>query len=186
MKGEISWVANDKQNTKKLPKTHTHTMVPSSSCSSSSTNPSLKLKIPSTRGGKLTINIKSPTSEMYTEVKEADKVKDLEKLIKKSWGDNDDNDYHMILYHKSIILKSDHFLSSYNLRDGSVIRVSILAEPPHPHDQKSSCETKKNAKFQHETSSSSSNSNGENGCGNIVYHMAKMFSQFCSSIFSSH
>ncbi|KAF3655930.1 putative TSL-kinase interacting protein 1-like isoform X1 [Capsicum annuum] len=110
-------------------------MVPSSSCSSSSTNPSLKLKIPSTRGGKLTINIKSPTSEMYTEVKEADKVKDLEKLIKKSWGDNDDNDYHMILYHKSIILKSDHFLSSYNLRDGSVIRVSILAEPPHPLDQ---------------------------------------------------
>ncbi|KAJ8532829.1 hypothetical protein K7X08_015718 [Anisodus acutangulus] len=147
--------------------------------SSSSTTPSLQVKIPAAGEGKLTINVKSPTSEMYAEVKEADKVKDLEKLIKKAWGDND----YMALYHKSIKLKSEQFLSSYNLRDGSIVRVSVLAEPPLHHLSKSSCETKKNAKLQLEASSSS---NGENGCGSIVFHTAKMLSQFCSSIFSSH
>ncbi|KAJ8551091.1 hypothetical protein K7X08_000461 [Anisodus acutangulus] len=152
------------------------------SSSSSSTIPSLRVKIPEIGERKLTINVKSPTSEMYAEVKEADKVKDLEKLIKKAWGDND----YMELYHKSIKLKSDQFLSSYNLRDGSIVRVFVLAEPPHHHHHhqfKSSCETKKNAKLQLEASSSS---NGENGCGSIVFHTAKMLSQFCSSIFSSH
>ncbi|KAK6779538.1 hypothetical protein RDI58_021722 [Solanum bulbocastanum] len=157
-----------------------------SSSSSSSTNPSLRVKIPVTGEGKLTINVKSPTSEMYTEVKEADKVKDLEKLIKKAWGDNDN---YISLYYKSIKMKSDHLLSFYNLRDGSIITVSLLAEPPHHHHRlhhksKSSCETKKNAKFQEETSSSS---NCEiNGCESFLFHMAKMSSQFCSSIFSTH
>ncbi|WMV44690.1 hypothetical protein MTR67_038075 [Solanum verrucosum] len=158
-----------------------------SSSSSSSTNPSLRVKIPVTGEGKLTINVKSPTSEMYTEVKEADKVKDLEKLIKKAWGDNDN---YISLYYKSIKMESDHLLSFYNLRDGSIITVSLLAEPPHRyryrhhHQSKSSCETKKNAKFQEETSSSS---NGEiNGCESFLFRMAKMSSQFCSSIFSTH
>ncbi|XP_060201500.1 uncharacterized protein LOC132630024 isoform X1 [Lycium barbarum] len=149
------------------------------SSSSSSTTPCLRVRIPATGEGKLMINVKSPTSEMYAEVKEADKVKDLEKLIKKAWGDD-----YMALYYNSIKLKSDMFLSSYNLRDGSIVRVSVLAEPPHHHQSKSSCETKKNAKLQLETSSS--NSNGGSGCGSIVFHMAKMLSQFCSSIFSSH
>ncbi|KAG5584308.1 hypothetical protein H5410_044742 [Solanum commersonii] len=159
------------------------------SSSSSSTNPSLRVKIPVTGEGKLTINVKSPTSEMYAEVKEADKVKDLEKLIKKAWGDNDN---YISLYYKSIKMESDHLLSFYNLRDGSIITVSLLAEPPHRyryryrhhHQSKSSCETKKNVKFQEETSSSS---NGEiNGCESFLFHMAKMSSQFCSSIFSTH
>ncbi|MCD7462259.1 hypothetical protein HAX54_048136 [Datura stramonium] len=154
--------------------------------SSSSSNPYLRVKIPAAGEGKLTINVKSPTSEMYAEVKEGDKVKDLEKMIKKAWGG--DNDY-MEIYHKSMKLKSDELLSSYNLRDGSVVTVSVLAEPPFhhhhllPRHSKSSCETKKNAKSQQETNS---NSNGGNGCGSIVFHMANMFSQFCSSIFSSH
>ncbi|CAN4121516.1 unnamed protein product [Withania somnifera] len=106
----------------------------------SSTNPSLRVKIPAAGEGKLTINVKSPTSEMYTEVKEADKVRDLEKLIKKAWGDNNDNDNddYIALYYKSIQLKSDQLLSSYNLRDGSVVTVSVLTEPPthrHRHRQ---------------------------------------------------
>ncbi|XP_055811573.1 uncharacterized protein LOC129881389 [Solanum dulcamara] len=154
-----------------------------SSSSSSSTNRSLRVKIPAIGEGKLTINVKSPTSEMYIEVREADKVKDLEKLIKKAWGDNDN---YISLYYKSIKMKSDYLLSYYNLRDGSIVTVTLLAEPPHHHlhhQSKSSCETKKNAKFQQEISSSS---NGENGCGDFWFHMAKMLSQFCSSIFSSH
>lgn len=101
-----------------------------SSSSSSSKNPSLRVKVPATGEGKLTINVKSPTSEMYTEVKEADKVKDLEKLIKKAWGDNDN---YLVLYYKSIKLKSNNLLSYYNLTDGSIVNVSVLAEPPPPH-----------------------------------------------------
>ncbi|TMW91543.1 hypothetical protein EJD97_014226 [Solanum chilense] len=156
------------------------------SSSSSSSNPSLRVKIPVTGEGKLRINVKSPTSEMYTEVKESDKVKDLEKLIKKAWGDNDN---YISLYYNSIKMNSDYLLSFYNLRDGSIITVSLLAEPPHHHHRlhhqsKSSCETKKNVKFQEETNSTS---NGEiNGCQSFLFHMAKMSSQFCSSIFSRH
>nr|XP_016450180.1 PREDICTED: uncharacterized protein LOC107775024 isoform X2 [Nicotiana tabacum] len=93
---------------------------------SSSSAPSLQVKIPATGEGKLTINVKSPTSEMYAEVKQADKVKDLEKVIKKAWGDD-----YLDLYYKSIKMKSDQPLSFYNLRDGSIVRVSLLAEPPH-------------------------------------------------------
>nr|XP_004246639.1 uncharacterized protein LOC101265954 [Solanum lycopersicum] len=157
------------------------------SSSSASSNPSLRVKIPVTGEGKLRINVKSPTSEMYTEVKESDKVKDLEKLIKKAWGDNDN---YVSLYYNSIKMNSDYLLSFYNLRDGSIITVSLLAEPPHHHhhrlhhQSKSSCETKKNVKFQEETNSTS---NGEiNGCQSFLFHMAKMSSQFCSSIFSRH
>lgn len=157
------------------------------SSSSSSSNPSLRVKIPVTGEGKLRINVKSPTSEMYTEVKESDKVKDLEKLIKKAWGDNDN---YVSLYYNSIKMNSDYLLSFYNLRDGSIITVSLLAEPPHHHhhrlhhQSKFSCETKKNVKFQEETNSTS---NGEiNGCQSFLFHMAKMSSQFCSSIFSRH
>ncbi|XP_009757347.1 uncharacterized protein LOC107775024 [Nicotiana tabacum] len=148
---------------------------------SSSSAPSLQVKIPATGEGKLTINVKSPTSEMYAEVKQADKVKDLEKVIKKAWGDD-----YLDLYYKSIKMKSDQPLSFYNLRDGSIVRVSLLAEPPH--ESKSSRENKKHAKLQLERrSSTSTNSiNGGNGCGNVVFHMAKMLSQFCSSIFPSH
>ncbi|XP_016487687.1 uncharacterized protein LOC107807761 [Nicotiana tabacum] len=149
------------------------------SSSSSSSAPSLQVKIPATGEGKLTINVKSPTSEMYAEVKQADKVKDLEKVIKKAWGDD-----YLALYYKSIKMKSDQPLSFYNLRDGSIVRVSLLAEPPQ--ESKSSRETKIRAKLQLEKRRSSSSSNGGNGCGNVVFHMAKMLSQFCSSIFPTH
>ncbi|CAN4118909.1 unnamed protein product [Withania somnifera] len=71
------------------------------------------------------IKFESPTSEFYAHVREKSCVKDLMKIIKKVWGDE-----YMRLYHKSKEMKSDQFLSTYNIKDGSIVKVQVLAEPP--------------------------------------------------------
>ncbi|CAN4109604.1 unnamed protein product [Withania somnifera] len=54
------------------------------------------------------IKFESPTSEFYAEVREKTSVRELMKIIK----------------------KSDQFLSTYNINDGSTVKVQVLAEPP--------------------------------------------------------
>lgn len=63
---------------------------------------------------------------MYPEVKETDKVRDLANIIEQAWGNDP-----MILRHNGVEMQSDQPLSVYNVRDGSVVKVSVLAEPPH-------------------------------------------------------
>nr|GMD41585.1 uncharacterized protein LOC109229625 [Ipomoea batatas] len=72
------------------------------------------------------VKVRSRTSEMYPEVKETDKVRDLAKIIEQAWGNDP-----MILRHNGVEMQSDQLLSVYNVRDGSVVKVSVLAEPPH-------------------------------------------------------
>nr|GMD44537.1 uncharacterized protein LOC109229625 [Ipomoea batatas]GMD47799.1 uncharacterized protein LOC109229625 [Ipomoea batatas] len=72
------------------------------------------------------VKVRSPTSEMYPEVKETDKVRDLANIIEQAWGNDP-----MILRHNGVEMQSDQPLSVYNVRDGSVVKVSVLAEPPH-------------------------------------------------------
>nr|GLL36312.1 uncharacterized protein LOC109229625 [Ipomoea trifida] len=72
------------------------------------------------------VKVRSPTSEMYPEVKETDKVRDLAKIIEQAWGNDP-----MILRHNGVEMQSDQPLSVYNVRDGSVVKVSVLAEPPY-------------------------------------------------------
>lgn len=74
------------------------------------------------------IKFESPTSEFYAQVKEKSSVRELMKIVKKVWGDE-----YMRLYHKSKEMKSDQFLSSYNIKDGSIVKVQVLAEPPDHH-----------------------------------------------------
>lgn len=71
------------------------------------------------------IRIESPTSEFRVEVKEKDKVKDLEKIIKQAWGDD-----YMTLHCNSAEMNSDHPLNAYHLRDGSVVKVRVFADAP--------------------------------------------------------
>ncbi|KAL3357114.1 hypothetical protein AABB24_017679 [Solanum stoloniferum] len=74
------------------------------------------------------IKFESPTSEFYAQVREKSSVRELMKIIKKVWGDE-----YMRLYHKSKEMKSDQFLSVYNIKDGSIVKVQVLAEPPDHH-----------------------------------------------------
>lgn len=78
------------------------------------------------------IKFESPTSEFYAQVREKSSVRELMKIIKKVWGDE-----YMRLYHKSKEMKSDQFLSVYNIKDGSIIKVQVLAEPPDHHHHQS-------------------------------------------------
>lgn len=75
---------------------------------------------------RIIVKVKSRTSEMYPEVKETDKVRDLVKIIEQAWSNDP-----MILRHNGVVMQSDLPLSVYNVRDGSVLKVSVLAEPPH-------------------------------------------------------
>lgn len=74
---------------------------------------------------KIRVKVESPTSEFYVEVKASDKVKDLIKIVKKVWG----SDY-MLLRHNSVEMKSDQNLSTYGVKNGSVIKVTVFAEEP--------------------------------------------------------
>ncbi|KAK6778679.1 hypothetical protein RDI58_025397 [Solanum bulbocastanum] len=76
------------------------------------------------------IKFESPTSEFYAQVREKSSVRELMKIIKKVWGDE-----YMRLYHKSKEMKSDQFLSVYNIKDGSIVKVQVLAEPSDHHHQ---------------------------------------------------
>lgn len=71
------------------------------------------------------IKVESPTSEINVELNETDKVKDLMKIVKKSWGDD-----YITLHHNSIQMQSDQPLSEYHVKDGSVIKVEYFAESP--------------------------------------------------------
>ncbi|OIT36936.1 hypothetical protein A4A49_58283, partial [Nicotiana attenuata] len=75
---------------------------------------------------RIRIKVESPTSEFYVEVREKSRVRELMKIIIKVWG----NEY-MNLYHKSTEMKSDQILSAYNIKDGSIIKVKVFAEPPN-------------------------------------------------------
>ncbi|KAK4377702.1 hypothetical protein RND71_003998 [Anisodus tanguticus] len=77
------------------------------------------------REQKIRVKVESPTSEFQVEVKGSDKVKDLIKIVKKVWG----SDY-MLLRHNSVEMKSDQNLSTYGVKDGSIIRVTVFAEAP--------------------------------------------------------
>ncbi|KAH0720932.1 hypothetical protein R3W88_027857 [Solanum pinnatisectum] len=74
---------------------------------------------------KIKVKVESPTSEFYVEVKASDKVKDLIKIVKKVWG----SDY-MLLSHNSVEMKGDQTLSTYGVKNGSVIKVTVFAEEP--------------------------------------------------------
>ncbi|OIT36935.1 hypothetical protein A4A49_35025 [Nicotiana attenuata] len=76
-------------------------------------------------GSRIRIKVESPTSEFYTEVRGNSTVKELMKIIIKVWGDE-----YMNLYHKSTKMKSDQFLSAYNIKDDSIVKVKVFAEPP--------------------------------------------------------
>ncbi|KAK4377701.1 hypothetical protein RND71_003997 [Anisodus tanguticus] len=71
------------------------------------------------------IKFESPTSEFYAEVREKSRVRELMKIITRVWGDE-----YMRTYHKSKEMKSDQFLSTYNIKDGSIVKVQVLAESP--------------------------------------------------------
>ncbi|MCD7473160.1 hypothetical protein HAX54_014797 [Datura stramonium] len=86
------------------------------------------------------IKFESPTSEFYAEVKEKSSVRELMKIITKVWGDE-----HMRLYHKSKEMKCDQFLSAYNIKDGSIVKVQVLAEAPDHHPLNHVCTN--NVKF---------------------------------------
>ncbi|OIT40612.1 hypothetical protein A4A49_22931 [Nicotiana attenuata] len=75
---------------------------------------------------KLKIKVESETSEFNVKIKETDKVGDLLEIIKVNWGD----DCSYKLEHYSIEMKTDQPLSAYNLRDGSVVKVTCFADSP--------------------------------------------------------
>lgn len=74
---------------------------------------------------KIIVKVESPTSEFLVEIKGSDKVEDLIKIVKKAWGSD-----HMLLRHNSIEMKVDESLSTYHVKDGSIIRVNVFAEAP--------------------------------------------------------
>ncbi|OIT05277.1 hypothetical protein A4A49_61373 [Nicotiana attenuata] len=76
-------------------------------------------------GPRIRIKVESPTSEFYTEVRGNSTVKELMKIIIKVWGDE-----YMSVYHKSTKMKSDQPLSAYNIKDGSIVKIKVFAEPP--------------------------------------------------------
>ncbi|OIT19436.1 hypothetical protein A4A49_57913, partial [Nicotiana attenuata] len=73
---------------------------------------------------RIRIKVESPTSEFYVEVREKSRVRILMNMIIKVWGDE-----YMSLYHKFTEMKSDQLLSTYNIKDGSIVKVKVFAEP---------------------------------------------------------
>ncbi|CAN4121517.1 unnamed protein product [Withania somnifera] len=74
---------------------------------------------------KVIVKVESPTSEFLVEVKGSEKVEDLIKIVKKAWG----SDY-MLLSHNSVEMKVDEILSTYDVNEGSIIKVKVFAEAP--------------------------------------------------------
>nr|GMC98826.1 uncharacterized protein LOC104210209 [Ipomoea batatas]GMD39489.1 uncharacterized protein LOC104210209 [Ipomoea batatas]GMD46177.1 uncharacterized protein LOC104210209 [Ipomoea batatas] len=116
------------------------------------------------------VKVRSRTSEMYPEVKETDKVRDLAKIIEQAWGNDP-----MILRHNGVEMQSDQPLSVYNVRDGSVVKVSVLAEPPHyPQPKYYLNKTQEGSLPETSTAGSSVR------CYNVILHVLNIISRSCS------
>lgn len=70
------------------------------------------------------IKVESETSEFNMSIKDTDKAKGLLEIIKAEWGD--DLSYKLEYY--SVEMKIDEVLSAYNLKDGSVVKVTWLVD----------------------------------------------------------
>ncbi|KAK4724811.1 hypothetical protein R3W88_027590 [Solanum pinnatisectum] len=75
---------------------------------------------------KIRFKVESETSEFSVTMKETDKVKDLVEIVKANFGD----DLYYTLEHNSIEMKSDQALSTYNLKDGSIVNVTWSVDSP--------------------------------------------------------
>lgn len=71
------------------------------------------------------IKIESPTSEFFKDVPGTESVKGVMEIVKRNWGKE-----YFTLHHNSIKMESDKLLSAYNVRHGSIIKVSYFSEFP--------------------------------------------------------
>ncbi|TMW99675.1 hypothetical protein EJD97_002122 [Solanum chilense] len=75
---------------------------------------------------KIKFKVESETSEFNVTMKEEDKVKDLVEIVKANFGD----DLHYTLEYNSTEMKCDQALSTYNLKDGSIVKVKWFVDSP--------------------------------------------------------
>lgn len=74
---------------------------------------------------RMRIMMESVTSDYYVVVEEAAKVAELMESVKRRWGKE-----FFTLHHGSELMESHKRLAAYNVRDGSIIKVSYFAEFP--------------------------------------------------------
>ncbi|KAH6834109.1 hypothetical protein C2S53_017003 [Perilla frutescens var. hirtella] len=74
---------------------------------------------------RIRVMMESPTADYYIVLKETSKVEVLMESVRKRWGPE-----YFTLHHGSQLMESHKKLTAYNVRDGSVIKVSYFAEFP--------------------------------------------------------